>query len=109
MRHDENMKVLDLLKFVTREEADMQRLYLTEEEFEPIEFGLKYFCTDHILVFKLKKSLMDVNITSAIRGPDNETKYSANAYITSTREEYDVQVNAMKANIMNNEINDKQT
>lgn len=72
--------MLDLLRFVTRVEPE--RLYLTEKEFETIEFGLKYFCSDYILIFKMKKSLMDVNIT---------------------REEYDVQIDAIKAIIMNND------
>ena len=73
IRYGKYLKVLNLLKFLTR--VEIERLHLSEEEFEDIEFGMKYFCIDYVLIFKIKKSLMDVNIT---------------------KEEYDVQVNFIK-------------
>ena len=43
-RYASDIKVLDLLKFLTK--ADAKRIYLSKKEFKAIEYGLKYFSID---------------------------------------------------------------
>lgn len=56
-RYVKELEVLDLIKFLTRE--DTERIYLTEEEFRVLQPGLEYFSVDPLLIVSLKKSLTD--------------------------------------------------
>lgn len=62
-RYVNEMKVLDLIKFLTSTREDSERIYLTEEEFDVILYGLEYFSLDPLLIQNFKQKLTDENLT----------------------------------------------